>query len=295
MNQELKKVAESSAPLRKDGSFSALVLAVSAVTAVLAWGWLRQTPSHEELFSDSGRFLHEFKILFLDGPLKWWTSNFMQGGSSATYFAVSLFLALSLIFEQIFGSPNGLKILGLLTIPACAFGAYAFVRKLTENGWTAFIAGLLYALNAQLLLRIANFEHVASAVAYVFIPLILLLHEGRGGGVVEGFCAPRARLGCAHADLRQAGLHVLAVRPRFLRLVDEGKSFAADRAGARHAGRAGVGLPNVRRSSSAADAGIPMGGGVLDGQFRRVAAGVFDEELHLGARPGERVAGADAA
>ncbi|MFZ4542348.1 MAG: hypothetical protein ACOYNL_11265, partial [Rickettsiales bacterium] len=173
MNKELKKVAESSAPLRKDGSFPALVLAVSAVTAVLAWGWLRQTPSHEELFSDSGRFLHEFKILFLDGPLKWWTSNFMQGGSSATYFAVSFFLALSLIFEQIFGSPNGLKILGLLTIPACAFGAYAFVRKLTENGWTAFIAGLLYALNAQLLLRIANFEHVASAVAYVFIPLIL--------------------------------------------------------------------------------------------------------------------------
>jgi dolichol-phosphate mannosyltransferase len=173
MNKELKKVAESSAPLRKDGSFPALVLTVSAVTAVLAWGWLRQTPSHEELFSDSGRFLHEFKILFLDGPLKWWTSNFMQGGSSATYFAVSFFLALSLIFEQIFGSPNGLKILGLLTIPACAFGAYAFVRKLTENGWTAFIAGLLYALNAQLLLRIANFEHVASAVAYVFIPLIL--------------------------------------------------------------------------------------------------------------------------
>ena len=173
MNKETKKVAESSSLVRKDKSLPALVLAVSAVTAILAWGWLRQTPSLEELFSDSGRFLHEFKILFLDGPLKWWTSNFMQGGSSATYFAVSFFLALSLVFEQIFGSPNGLKILGLLTIPACAFGAYAFVRKLTENGWTAFIAGLLYALSAQLLLRIANFEHVASAVAYIFIPLIL--------------------------------------------------------------------------------------------------------------------------
>ena len=174
MNKETKRIAESSPLVRRDRSLPALLLAVSVVTAVLAWGWLRQTPSHEELFSDSGRFLHEFKILFLDGSLKWWTSNFMQGGSSATYFAVSFFLALSLVFEQIFGSPNGLKILGLLTIPACAFGAYAFVRKLTANGWTAFIAGLLYALNAQILLRIANFEHVASAVAYVFVPLILL-------------------------------------------------------------------------------------------------------------------------
>ena len=145
-----------------------------ALTAVLAWGWLRQTPSLEELYSDSGRFLHEFKTLFLGGQLVWWTPNFMQGGSSATYFAVSFFLAVSLLLEQIFGSPNGLKILGLATIPGCAFAAYAFVRKLTRDGWTALMAGALYAINAQLLLRIANFEHVASAVAYVFIPLILL-------------------------------------------------------------------------------------------------------------------------
>ncbi len=174
MNKEIESSVRPGASVWKDRSLVALVLVISVITAVLAWGWLRQTPSHEELFSDSGRFLHEFKTLFLDGQVKWWTSSFMQGGSSATYFAVSVFLALSLILEQVFGSPNGLKILGLLTIPASAIAAYAFVRKLTDHGWTAFIAGLLYALNAQILLRIANFEHVASAVAYVFIPLILL-------------------------------------------------------------------------------------------------------------------------
>jgi len=176
MNTKIKKTAKSDPGFSalKDSSLVVLVLVVSAVTAVLAWGWLRQTPSLEELYSDSGRFLYEFKTLFLGGQLKWWTPNFMQGGSSATYFAVSFFLTLSLILEQIFGSPNGLKVLGLLTIPVSAFAAYAFARKLTGNGWTALIAGLLYAVNAQILLRVANFEHVASALAYVFIPLILL-------------------------------------------------------------------------------------------------------------------------
>ncbi|MFZ9932865.1 MAG: hypothetical protein ACO3G9_06680, partial [Chthoniobacterales bacterium] len=176
MNQDNTHCGASrdNVPAVKDNSFAALVGVVSIITVALAWGWLRQTPSLEELYSDSGRFLYEFKTLFLGGELKWWTTNFMQGGSSATYFAVSFFLAISLIFEQVFGSPAGLKLLGLLTIPSAAFAAYAFVRKLTANGWTAFIAGLLYALNAQILLRIANFEHVASAVAYIFVPLILL-------------------------------------------------------------------------------------------------------------------------
>ena len=94
MNKEIKNSVRGGASVWKDRSLVALVLVISVITAVLAWGWLRQTPSHEELFSDSGRFLHEFKTLFLDGQVKWWTSSFMQGGSSATYFAVSVFLAL---------------------------------------------------------------------------------------------------------------------------------------------------------------------------------------------------------
>jgi dolichol-phosphate mannosyltransferase len=151
-----------------------LSIILVALTLVLGWGWFKQTPSHEELYGDTGRFIHEFKALMLHGEIKWWTPNFMQGGSSATYFAVSFFLMGAAALEQVFGNPAGLKLLGLLTIPAAGLAAYGFTKKLTGNGWTGLCAGVLYATSSQILLRIANFEHVASAVAYVFVPLVLL-------------------------------------------------------------------------------------------------------------------------
>jgi dolichol-phosphate mannosyltransferase len=154
--------------------FAILCVVLGILTAALAWGWLRQTPSQEELYGDTGRFVHEFKTHFLEGKLSWWTPNFMQGGSSAGYFAVSFVLLIATILEHFFGNPAGMKLLGLLTVPAAGLAAYAFVRKITDNGWTGFWAGVLYATNAQILLRIANFEHQASAVAYAIIPLILL-------------------------------------------------------------------------------------------------------------------------
>ncbi|MFM6173518.1 MAG: hypothetical protein ACKPB4_15570, partial [Sphaerospermopsis kisseleviana] len=154
--------------------FVVLCLFLGLFTAALGWGWLSQTPSQEELYGDTGRFVHEFKTHFLEGKLAWWSPNFMQGGSSAGYFAVSFVLLIATVLEHFFGNPAGIKLLGLLTIPAAGLAAYAFVRKLTGNGWTGFLAGVLYATNAQILLRIASFEHQASAVAYVFVPLILL-------------------------------------------------------------------------------------------------------------------------
>lgn len=154
--------------------FLALCIVLGVLTVVLGWGWLSQTPSQEELYGDSGRFVHEFKTHFLEGKLSWWTPNFMQGGTSAGYFAVSFVLLIATVLEAAFGDPAGIKLLGLLSIPAAGMAAYAFARKLTGSGWTGFWAGVLYATNAQILLRIANFEHQASAVAYVFVPLILL-------------------------------------------------------------------------------------------------------------------------
>lgn len=174
-NKQTDLHPETAGDARFAGSaFAALCLVLGVFTVVLGWGWLNQTPSQEELYSDTGRFVHEFKTHFLAGKLSWWTPNFMQGGSSAGYFAVTFFLVIATLLEGVFGSPAGIKILGLLSIPAAGVSAYAFVRKLTRSEWTGFWAGVLYATNAQILLRIANFEHEASAVAYVFVPLIFL-------------------------------------------------------------------------------------------------------------------------
>ncbi|MBJ7391262.1 MAG: glycosyltransferase family 39 protein, partial [Chthoniobacterales bacterium] len=165
------KAAEFSADKRP---LAMLCVILGVLTFGLGWGWLRQTPSHEELYSDTGRFTHEFVSLFLSGKCLWWSPNFMQGGSSAGYFAVSFVLFLAAFLERIFGNPEGIKLLALFCVPAAGLAAYAFVRKVSGNGWTGLWAGLIYATSAQILLRIASFEHTASAVAYVFIPLILL-------------------------------------------------------------------------------------------------------------------------
>ena len=174
INQDKKADSSADQPGFFSRPFALLCIVLGVLTLILGWGWLRQTPSQEELYSDTGRFIHEFTTLFLGGKLEWWTPNFMQGGSSATYFAVSFVLVLAAILEQFFGNPAGLKILALLTIPGAGLAAYAFTKRLTGNGWTAFFAGVLYATNAQILLRIASFEHTASAVAYAFVPLALL-------------------------------------------------------------------------------------------------------------------------
>lgn len=96
--------------------FTVLCIVLGILTVVLAWGWLRQTPSQEELYGDTGRFVHEFKTHFLEGKLSWWTPNFMQGGSSAGYFAVSFVLLIATVLEHFFGDPAGIKLLGLLTL-----------------------------------------------------------------------------------------------------------------------------------------------------------------------------------
>jgi len=151
----------------------ALVAFVAVYTIVLGFGWLRQTPSQEELYGDVGRFIAEFGGMFGNGGFSWWGPNFLQGQSNTPYFLSAFPLFFGTLFFYLFGDPEGIKIAALAVIPAAAAGMFVFVRRLTGHDWTAVIAAILYVLSAQMLLRIANFEHWMGSYSYIFPPLIL--------------------------------------------------------------------------------------------------------------------------
>lgn len=153
------------------------ILALAAFVAVyclaLGFGWLRQTPSQEELYGDVGRFIHEFGRMFSGGGIAWWGPDFLQGQSNTPYFLSAFPLFFGSLFYHLFGDPAGIKIAALAVIPAAAAAMFVFVRRLTGQDWTAVIAAILYISSAQILLRIANFEHWMGSYSYIFPPLIL--------------------------------------------------------------------------------------------------------------------------
>ena len=150
-----------------------LAFILLALSAVLAAGWLSQTPSQEELYGDGGRFLDGLKALFAGGGFSWWSSQFLNGFSSASFFLPFLPVLIGWGSVAIFGDPAGIKLAAIAIIPLAGMTAFWFVRKLTGNEWTAAAAALLYVLNAQMLLRISSFEHWMGSYSYIFPPLIL--------------------------------------------------------------------------------------------------------------------------
>jgi hypothetical protein len=156
-----------------DRAFLALLIFLAAYVAILGFGWLRQTPSQEELYSDAGRFTAELRNMFAGGRINWWTPDFMQGSSAAQYFLVVVPLALGNLLTVLVGDPAAGKVMGLVALFAAGLFAFFFGRKVSGQSWIGFLAGVLYALNAQILLRIASFEHIGAVIAYAFVPIVL--------------------------------------------------------------------------------------------------------------------------
>ncbi len=140
---------------------------------VLAFGWLSRTPSQEELYGDVGRYLHEFKAMFSGEGIAWWSPAFLSGVSSAAYLMFALPSMLGLVATSIFGDEAGLKVVMMAGVVAVSVGTYLLSAKLTGQRWVGLIAGILCAVNAQTMLRVASFEHFNSVVCVAFAPFIL--------------------------------------------------------------------------------------------------------------------------
>jgi hypothetical protein len=151
-----------------------LALLAAIFTAVIGGGWLRQLPTHEELYGAAARFPLEFSNTFRAcGGVPWWSSNFLLGHSMAGLAMIALPISCGLAGISLFGDPAGLKIAALAVLPLSALAMFVFVRRLSGSPWCAFAAALLYMVSAQMAARLADFQHWGSCYTYIFPPLIL--------------------------------------------------------------------------------------------------------------------------
>jgi hypothetical protein len=160
------------------GARGVLVTFLLMFCAVLGWGWIRQTPSFEEMVAGAARGGDFFFGMRSVTGWPWWSPNYLFG-HSLSFFGVSLIpLAVNHAFAWVCG-PLGdplvaPKLIGLAIIFFAGLAMYAAARRLLGGGWAGAFAGILYAASAQLVLRLAMLEHQSTAACMVFAPLILL-------------------------------------------------------------------------------------------------------------------------
>ena len=153
--------------------FAVLSLFVLVLCGVLGWEWMRQSPTHEELYGGAARFLFDLRDnIRASGQIPWWSSNFLLGHSMAGVSIFSVPIAAGIACVEIFGDPAGSKIAALAVIPLSAFAMFVFMRRLSGSPWTAVAAAMLYTVGAEMLSRLADFQHTASIYSYIFPPLI---------------------------------------------------------------------------------------------------------------------------
>ena len=152
--------------------FAILLAVVLGFAAWAGWGWLQQGPSSEELFLPLAKTLDFEQGCRSVHGIAWWTPNYLAGHSLAPVWATafdSLFLELGRIC---FGPIAGYKIVGLLALVLSGLGMYAFVAELTGCALTAAWAGAFYVLCPEFSIRLAQVEHLSTAMAFVFPPLL---------------------------------------------------------------------------------------------------------------------------
>ncbi len=166
---------EKKPPLRGTlAAFAVLAVFTAGLCVALGWNWLRQNPTHEELHGGAARFLFELRdIIRATGQIPWWSANFLLGHSMSGLVMCALPIACGLAGVAVFGDPAGIKIAALAVIPLSALAMFVFVRRLSGSPWTAVAAAILYIVSAQMLGRLADFEHWMGSYSYIFPPLIL--------------------------------------------------------------------------------------------------------------------------
>jgi dolichol-phosphate mannosyltransferase len=160
----------------RETSAIALAGALFIFCIVAGWFWVHQGATTQELLANYSKTMEYVQGLISVKGWPWWTpfTNMGQSladslGTIATYFLIFL-------GSSVFGAGpefgQGTKITALIMLFLSGMGMYAFVRKLTKDNWSAFAAGLFYALCPQIILRMAASEHIVVAFCFVYPPLI---------------------------------------------------------------------------------------------------------------------------
>ena len=146
--------------------------------AILAWGWISQTASFEELLGGTARSMDIVQAAKSVKGWPWWTPNYLLGHSAA-FFGISLLpisaeILTAFILSPFISTVASYKLIGILTIFLSGVSIYALARDLLKSYWAAVWTAILYATCSQFVLRVAMLEHITSAACMIFAPLILL-------------------------------------------------------------------------------------------------------------------------
>lgn len=158
---------------------SLLFLFTTAFCGTCLGFWLQEPLSARELVANMAKSVDYFAAAFNTGGIPWWTPSYNMGQSLAPQFA-SIFGAFCLMLGayvggDLFHDPaKGIKVLCILFMALSAGSMFFFVRRLTNCGWMALAAGIIYLTCPQLTMKMARAEHLALGMAYVFPPLALL-------------------------------------------------------------------------------------------------------------------------
>jgi hypothetical protein len=138
----------------------------------IAFGWLLQAPSREELFGDTGKTWDLLKI-----SQGGWTPNFMLGHSGLVLDAFAVAFSLSkmahLFLAWLVGAFAAQKILILSFIPASGLGMWFFTRTLGASRSLSAWISLVYITLPSFHVAVGIYEHWTVGLCFVFTPLIL--------------------------------------------------------------------------------------------------------------------------
>ncbi|MBN8710101.1 MAG: glycosyltransferase [Verrucomicrobia bacterium] len=143
------------------------------VYAILAFAWVGQPPSNQEMLANVARAL-DIQNGWSEGHgPAWWTSNFLQGSSLApliSHTITSLWLLVASALGGIFAGP---KLGGFLCLLLAILGVYGWIRRLTASDIAAAISALAFMLTASIYVRLGGVEHMVFVTAFAVIPYVL--------------------------------------------------------------------------------------------------------------------------
>ena len=195
------------------------ILALVAISCLfvgtLAYFWLEQPPSNQELLANYSKVADYAKNAASVHGLPWWTPNYLQG-SSLAFISLGALTSVALFIGALVGDPFwGGKIVTLAFLFLCPVTMFAFIRRLCPaSAWAAFSCGAAYLFAPGILVRLGHVEHVANVFAFAVIPVafrgvLVFLEERNPWGAIQ--CAvASALLVLAYAKIAVLLLPLLA-------------------------------------------------------------------------------------
>ena len=151
----------------------AFALFLAAYLAVIATGWLGQTPTSGELAGHAAKIAAILDLL-RGGDFAWFP-DYLTGSPAATLLSFALSVPVYAPGLLLSADPiAGMKVTALALLALAGLAAFAFGRRLACDGWTGFAVGCAYLLAPQILLRTGWQEHMTIVVAIPLVPLAFL-------------------------------------------------------------------------------------------------------------------------